>query len=87
MRTTVTLDADTHTAVKHLMVERQLSFKQALNEAIRQGTTRSGEQQAFRTKTFDMGLPRIDIDKVSSFLDLQGVVGPGLGRGNDPEGD
>jgi hypothetical protein len=37
VRTTVSLDADTESLVRQLMVERGISFKQALNDAIRAG--------------------------------------------------
>ena len=57
MRTTVTLEPDTEALVKQLMRERGLSFKQAVNEAIRRGLSRpTGDRdQAFRTPTFPMG--------------------------------
>jgi hypothetical protein len=57
MRTTITLEPDTDALVKQLMRERGLSFKQAVNEAIRRGLTQtSGEaSQPFRTPTFRMG--------------------------------
>lgn len=62
MRTTVTLDADTHAMVRRLMRTRGLSFKEALNEAIRAGH-RPARRGAFRTKTFDMGAPALPLDK------------------------
>jgi hypothetical protein len=62
MRTTVTLDADTDAVVRRLMRERGISFKQAINEAIRAGTRRSG-RRAFRTATYDLGAPMIPVDK------------------------
>jgi hypothetical protein len=57
MRTTITLDADTAALVKQLMRERGLTFKEAVNEAIRRGLTRSkgGDEEPFRTKSFSMG--------------------------------
>ena len=58
MRTTVTLEADTEALVKQLMRERGLSFKQAVNEAIRSGLSGRGTRGAerpFRTKTYAMG--------------------------------
>jgi hypothetical protein len=63
MRTTVTLDPDNDTAVRRLMRERGLTFKQAVNEAIRQGISARSSGPAFRTKTFSMGPPRAPIDK------------------------
>ena len=57
MRTTVTLEPDTDALVKQLMRERGLTFKQAVNEAIRRGLARGGERgsRTFRTPTFPMG--------------------------------
>ena len=37
MRTTVTLDADAELLLRHAMRERNVSFKAALNDAIRRG--------------------------------------------------
>jgi hypothetical protein len=62
VRTTITLDEDTDAIVRRLMRERKLTFKQAVNEAIRRGSTRPTRATA-RTRTFEMGEPRIDIDK------------------------
>ncbi len=66
MRTTVTLDSDTDAIVRRLMRERKLTFKQALNAAIRTGGPDS-TRPAFYTRTFDMGEASIDIDKASHF--------------------
>ena len=63
MRTTVTLEADADAIVRRLMRERGLTFKQALNEAIRAGTASQGRRRAFRTRTFDMGQPTVPLDK------------------------
>lgn len=62
MRTTVTLDPDTDALVRRLMRERKLKFKQALNTAIRAGSTPT-KRRAFRTQTFEMGQPAIPLDK------------------------
>ena len=44
------------------MRERGLTFKQALNEAIRAGT-RAPRRRRFRTPTFNMGPPLVDLTK------------------------
>ena len=63
MRTTVTLDPDTEAMIKKLMRERGLTFKQALNEAIRKGLG-SPRRTATRTPTFRMGFePAIPLDR------------------------
>lgn len=62
MRTTVTLDSDVEARLRRVMSERGLSFKQALNDAIRRGTggdVRSGPVTTVRS----MGVPRIDLDR------------------------
>lgn len=65
MRTTVTLEADTEALLKRLMRERDLSFKQAINEAVRRGlTSPQGEREPFRARTYDMGVkPGVNLDK------------------------
>jgi hypothetical protein len=63
MRTTVTLDADTDQIIRRLMRDRGMTFKQAVNEAIRAGSATPRRRRAFRTRTFDMGPTRIPLDK------------------------
>lgn len=60
MRTTVTLDPDVEALVKRLMRERRLSFKEAVNAAIRAG---AGSRKRYRMRTFDMGEPLVDLTK------------------------
>jgi hypothetical protein len=63
VRTTVTLDPDTAALVKRLMRERGLSFKEAVNHAIRAGLAPEARGKR-RTPTFRMGLdPAIPWDK------------------------
>jgi hypothetical protein len=62
MRTTVTLDPDTDQIVRRLMRERGLTFKRAINEAIRASAS-GPRRRAFRTRTFNMGPPAIPLDK------------------------
>jgi hypothetical protein len=63
MRTTVTLEPDTDAIVRRLMRERGLSFKQALNEAIRSGGRGRGSGRRFKTRTANLGQPAIPVDK------------------------
>lgn len=62
MRTTVTLDPDTEALVRRLMDQRQISFKQALNDAIRRG---AGAAPAIDVVTTvrRMGVPTINLDQ------------------------
>lgn len=61
MRTTVTLDPDTDAIVRRFMKERSLTFKEAINAAIRAGAARP-RRRTVRTPTFDMGAPRVSLD-------------------------
>lgn len=70
MRTTVTLDPDTESLVRRLMAERGVSFKQALNDAIRDGAA-PRTRGSFATRTFDLGRPRQDLDQA---LQLAGQI-------------
>lgn len=63
MRTTVTLDDDTLAVIRRLMRERQISFKQALNDAIRQGAKRRPAPAVFATRTADLGVPSVSLDR------------------------
>lgn len=63
MRTTVTLDSDTEALVRRRMRERSLSFKEALNETIRDGALHRAEPEAFRTEVASMGESRVNLDR------------------------
>ncbi len=69
MRTTLTLEPDVEALVRQLMRERGLSFKQAVNHAIRAGL--APQSEAFRTPTRDMGTPSVPLDKA---LELAGAL-------------
>lgn len=63
MRTTITLDADSDAVVRRMMRERGLTFRQAVNAAIRAGAAERRGDPAFRTPSFDMGPPAVPIDR------------------------
>jgi len=63
MRTTVTLDSDTEQIVRQRMTERRVSFKQALNDLVREGRGFADGFHEFRTTTRSMGRARVDLDK------------------------
>ncbi len=64
MRTTITLDPDVEALVRKAMRERGLSFKQAVNEAIRAGLAPASDAPTYGTPTFRMGFnPVIPWDK------------------------
>jgi hypothetical protein len=57
VRTTVTLDPDAEKLIRTLMHERGISFKQAVNDAIRAGQSRAkqGGARKFKQRTFPLG--------------------------------
>src|SRR5690606_41967789 len=63
MRTTVTLDPDTAALVRRRIKEEGVSFKQALNDAIRAGLEDARRREPFRTATAAMRLPTVDLDR------------------------
>jgi hypothetical protein len=66
VRTTVTLDADVAAKLKTVARERGISFKQALNQAVRAGLSagRRVSRRPFQQYTQPMGLrPGLQIDK------------------------
>lgn len=58
MRTTVTLDADVEQVVRERMRRQGISFKRALNDAIRAGVAPRPEQT---TAPARLGRPRVDV--------------------------
>ena len=66
MRTTVTLDPDVHALIRKAMRERGLSFKDALNGAIRPGLDQVAcrPPRQYRLKTYRVGFnPDVSSDK------------------------
>jgi hypothetical protein len=62
MRTTVTLDPDVAGMIRRAMDERGLTFKQAVNEAIRAGIA-PRRRTRVAVETHDMGEPLVDVTK------------------------
>lgn len=63
MRTTVTLDPDVDLLIKRAMKDRGLTFKQAVNEAIRAGAAPARDGRRARFETYDMGEPLVDVTR------------------------
>jgi type II secretory pathway component PulF len=63
MRTTVTLDPDTEQIVRRRMRERGLSFKDAVNDAIRSGAMRASSRAPFRTEVATLGDSHVNLDR------------------------
>jgi hypothetical protein len=62
VRTTVTLEPDVEAFIVRAMRERGLTFKRAVNDAIRAGMAGPGGGEG-SFPTYDMGEPRVDITK------------------------
>lgn len=72
MRTTVTLDPDVERLLRKAMRERDISFKQAVNDAIRAGLNpaRRPKRRRFVQKTFSLGAEQyFRWDKALSFAE------------------
>lgn len=63
MRTTITLDADTAALLRRDMKARGVSFKQAVNDAVRTGLAPRPAKRRFRTPTSAMGKPVVNLDR------------------------
>jgi hypothetical protein len=63
MRTTLTIDSDVRLLLERRMRERGLTFKDAVNGALREGLGPRGEGGSFQTPVFDLGRPRVPLEK------------------------
>lgn len=75
MRTTVTLDSDVEKLLRRAIRERGASFKQVLNDALREGLRESktrAQHKPFRQRTFDLGKPLVDLTKALALADELG---------------
>ncbi len=62
MRTTVTLDPDVMALVQRVMRERDLTFKEALNIAVRAGLTAPVSHEPYAFPSYDMGVPAVSLE-------------------------
>lgn len=64
MRTTVTLDEDAEQLLRERMSRAKVSFKQAVNDSIRDGNAQSRQgARAYRTRTASLGVPVVNLDR------------------------
>lgn len=73
MRTTLSLDDDVAALLERLRKEREESFKDLVNEALRRGlrqmSARRPKRQPFRTRAVDLGRCRLaSVDNVTEVL-------------------
>jgi hypothetical protein len=85
MRTTVTLDPDVEARLREVARERGVSFKEALNSAIRAGLMASRSAREYRTPSRSLGLRAgVNLDKAlqlaSDLEDVEIVLGLERGR-------
>jgi hypothetical protein len=70
VRTTITLDDDVAASLKALVRERGVSFKEAVNSALRAGLEGRRSPQRYRQQTYRLGLlPGIDLDRARELAD------------------
>lgn len=65
VRTTLTLDDDLAARLKDSAHERGISFKSAVNEAIRSGLERPRRSRPYRVRARSMGAPAVDLAKAT----------------------
>ena len=65
----MTLDSDTEQIVRQRMQDRRISFKQALNDVVREGRSSAQGLREFRTLTASMGQPTVNLDKALQLVD------------------
>jgi len=71
MRTTLTLDDDVSVMLKRLQDEQRLSFKEAVNVALRQGLYQLKEPvkaSPYVQKSFDLGKSFMNLDNIGEVL-------------------
>ena len=89
VRTTVTLDADTERLLRGTMRERNLTFKAALNEAIRQGLRKARHRRRASIHPGGQGEPlRAGIDPsrlhdLDAALEVEAFKGPERAAGTE----
>jgi hypothetical protein len=75
MRTTVTLDSDVQRRIRTLMRTEKLTFKEALNRAVRTGVDAliavKPKRKPFRTVPENMGIySHLNYDNIGDLLDI-----------------
>lgn len=70
MRTTITLDPDVQALLKQSMREHGLTFKDAVNQAVRAGLNARHENvPPFKQRTMHLGRPLVDLTKSLALAD------------------
>ncbi|TAN06149.1 MAG: antitoxin [Rhodanobacteraceae bacterium] len=70
MRTTITLEPDVEALLKRAMRERGVTFKDAVNQAVRAGLNKPVEDiPPFKQRAFHLGAPLEDLTKALALAD------------------
>lgn len=70
MRTTITLEPDVEALLKKTMRERGITFKDAVNQAVRDGLgARPEKVPPFKQRTMHLGRPLVDLTKALALAD------------------
>ena len=71
MRTTLTLDDDVAKLLSRIRKERDASFRQVVNEALRRGLQAPATKPAkpYRMKTWNSGPPLMNLDNIGEVLE------------------
>lgn len=70
MRTTVTLEPDVEILLKRAMRDRGITFKDAVNEAVRAGLAKPAHDvPPFKQRAFHLGKPVVDLTKALALAD------------------
>jgi hypothetical protein len=67
MRTTMTLDPDVEELIRREMHQRRTSFQQVVNDGLRRALRDPGTPRRVETPSFDLGLPRTDLNRALVF--------------------
>ena len=74
MRTTLTLDDDNAVRLERLRKERDVAFRDVVNDAIRSGLNEleapPKKRKPFRTGVFDPGRPLVPIDNIGDVIEM-----------------
>jgi hypothetical protein len=71
MRTTLTLDDDVAIRLERMRKERDLDWKEVVNDVLRRGLAKMDapeKRETFRVKTFDVGKPLYPVDSIADAL-------------------
>jgi hypothetical protein len=67
MRMTMTLDPDVEELIRREMHQRRTSFEQVVNDGLRRALRDPGTPRRVETPSFDLGLPRTDLNRALVF--------------------